>query len=221
MFWIIVIIVKVLIQNIYIAFYLKWCEERAARGPVRNERRYTGINLNTTRPPLPWSLLSWSSVLLGEMTSSSLISWSDSKIPIISKKNVQMHNHDAQRGVVVVVKHCFTSLFGTNGPLSDIVINKNVVVNWWDEWCTDDNVRVGMIGHGELLRTFSFSRPITGSGMSKRSTLRHAQTAEDLVSMRNLLLKLRGISRSSAILRSDSPQSNNRKGNSIHSPWET
>ena len=34
--------------------------------------------------------------------------------------------------------------------------NKNVVVNWWDEWCTDDDVRVGVIGHGELLRAFSF-----------------------------------------------------------------
>ena len=34
-------------------------------------------------------------------------------------------------------------------------------------------------------------------------------------------LKLRGISRSSAILGSNSPVSNNRKGNSIHPPWET
>ena len=29
----------------------------------------------------------------------------------------------------VVVNFCFTSLFGTNGLLSDIVIQKNVVVN--------------------------------------------------------------------------------------------
>ena len=42
--------------------------------------------------------------------------------------------------------------------------NKNVVVNWWDEWCTDDDVGVGVIGHGELLRAFSFARPISGSG---------------------------------------------------------
>ena len=41
---------------------------------------------------------------------------------------------------------------------------KNVVVNWWDEWCTDDDVRVGVIGYGGLLRAFSFARPIRGSG---------------------------------------------------------
>ena len=41
---------------------------------------------------------------------------------------------------------------------------------------------------------------------------------ETWVSLFNFMLKLRGISRSSAILGSDSPQSNNRKGNSIHSP---
>ena len=37
-----------------------------------------------------------------------------------------------------------------------------------------------MIGHGGLLRTFSFARPIRGSGMSRGSTPRHAQTAGDL-----------------------------------------
>ena len=31
------------------------CEERAARGPAWNLRRYTGLNLNSTRPPLTWS----------------------------------------------------------------------------------------------------------------------------------------------------------------------
>ena len=41
------------------------------------------------------------------------------------------------------------------------------------------------------------------------------------VSLCNLMMKLRGISRSFAILGSDSPQSDNRKGNSIHAPWET
>ena len=30
--------------------------------------------------------------------------------------------------------------------------------------CTDDDVRVGVTGHGGLLRAFSFARPITGSG---------------------------------------------------------
>ena len=40
------------------------------------------------------------------------------------------------------------------------------------------------------------------------------------VSLCNVMLKLHGISRSSAILRSDSPQNNNMKGNSMHSPYE-
>ena len=40
---------------------------------------------------------------------------------------------------------------------------------------------------------------------------------ETWVSLCNLMLKLCG----SAILWSDSPQSSNRKGNSIHPPWET
>ena len=61
--------------------------------------------------------------------------------------------------------------------------------------CTDDDVRVGVIGHGGLLRAFSFARPLY-----------------------NLMMKLCGISRSSAILGSDSPQSNNRKD---HSLWVT
>ena len=29
---------------------------------------------------------------------------------------------------------------------------------------TDDDVRVGVIGHGGLLRAFSFARPISGYG---------------------------------------------------------
>ena len=55
---------------------------------------------------------------------------------------------------VVVVNHCFTSFFGL---FSDIVIryDKNVVVNWWDEWCTDNDVRVRVIGHGGSLRALS------------------------------------------------------------------
>ena len=35
------------------------------------------------------------------------------------------------------------------------------------------------------------------------------------------MLKLHSISHSSGILGSDSPQSNNKKGNSIQPPWET
>ena len=37
-----------------------------------------------------------------------------------------------------------------------------------------------MIGHGGLLRAFSFARPIRVLGMSRGSTPRHAQTASDL-----------------------------------------
>ena len=54
--------------------------------------------------------------------------------------------------------------------------------------------------------------------MSRGYTPRHAQTAGDWVSLYNLMMKLFGISRSSAILGSDSPQSNNRKD---HSLWVT
>ena len=61
-----------------------------------------------------------------------------------------------------------------------------------------------MIGHGGLLIGFSFPRPIRGSGH------------ETWVSLCNLMLKL--ILRSSAILGSDSPQSSNRKDNSL---WVT
>ena len=41
-------------------------------------------------------------------------------------------------------------------------------------------MRVGAIGHGGLLRAFSFACPIKGSGLSRGSTPRHAQTAGDL-----------------------------------------
>ena len=68
-----------------------------------------------------------------------------------------------------------------------------------------------MIWHGGFLGALSFARPIRGSGHVPRRP-------ETWVSLCNLMLKLCGISRSSAILVSDSPQSNNRKGNSIHSP---
>ena len=53
--------------------------------------------------------------------------------------------------------------------------------------------------------------------MSRGSTPRHAQTAGDL----GFAVQFNaGISHSSAILGSDNPQRNNRKGNSIHSPCE-
>ena len=32
-----------------------WWEERATRSPARNYRRYTGLNLNSTTPPVTWS----------------------------------------------------------------------------------------------------------------------------------------------------------------------
>ena len=47
--------------------------------------------------------------------------------------------------------------------------------------------------------------------MSRGSTPRHAQTARDLGWLCNLMLKRRGISRSSSLLGLDSRQSNNRK----------
>ena len=50
------------------------------------------------------------------------------------------------------------------------------------------------------------------------STPRHARRPETWVSLCNLMLKLRGILRSSAILGSHSPQSSNRKNNSL---WVT
>ena len=54
--------------------------------------------------------------------------------------------------------------------------------------------------------------------MSRGSTPRHAQTAGDLGFAVQFNAEICGISRSSAILRSDSPQSNNRKNNSL---WVT
>ena len=54
--------------------------------------------------------------------------------------------------------------------------------------------------------------------MSRGSTPRHAQTAEDLGFAVQFIAETRGIPRSSAILGSDSPQSNNRKDNSL---WVT
>ena len=35
---------------------------------------------------------------------------------------------------------------------------QNVVVIWWDEWCTDDDVMLRVIGRGGLLRAFSFDK---------------------------------------------------------------
>ena len=80
----------------------------------------------------------------------------------------------------------------------------------------DDEVRVGVIGHGGLLRAFSFARPKGVMGMSRGVTPGMVRQPETWVSLSNLMLKLHGISHSSAILESNSPQSNNNKGNSIH-----
>ena len=54
--------------------------------------------------------------------------------------------------------------------------------------------------------------------MSRGYTPRHAQMAGDLGFAVQFNAETRGISRSSAILGSDSPQSNNRKNNSL---WVT
>ena len=62
--------------------------------------------------------------------------------------------------LVVVVNYCFTSLFGTNGLLIDNLIR----IQLMKCECTDDDVRVGVMGHGGLLRAFSFTHPIRGSG---------------------------------------------------------
>ena len=74
-----------------------------------------------------------------------------------------------------------------------------------------------MIGHGGLFRVFPSLARQGVVGMSRGSTPRHAQTAGDLGFAVQFNAKLRGISRSSAILASDSSQSNNMKGNPIHS----
>ena len=70
---------------------------------------------------------------------------------------------------------------------------------------------MGVIGHGGLLRTFSFARVL---GMSRGSTPRHAQTAGDFGFAMQFISE-NGISHNSAILGSESTQSNNRKGNSF------
>ena len=92
--------------------------------------------------------------------------------------------------IVVVVNHCCTSFFGGNSLLSDIVI-----VIWNVFLCSPDK------GFWACLGDLPQDMP---------------RRPETWVSLCNLMLKLRGISRSSAILGSDIPQSNNRKGNSIN-----
>ena len=71
---------------------------------------------------------------------------------IISVKlNINSFNIDFVFSVVVVVViYCFTSLLGTNGHLSDIVIRQTR----WDEWCMEDNVRVRVIGRGKYWERF-------------------------------------------------------------------
>ena len=70
-----------------------------------------------------------------------------------------------------------------------------------------------MVGYSERFPSLARSGVL---GMSRGSTPRHAQMAGDLGFA--VMLKLRGILRSSAILGSDSPQSNNRMENSL---WVT
>ena len=76
-----------------------------------------------------------------------------------------------------------------------------------------------MIGHGGLLRAFSFARPIRGFWACLGDIPPDMPRRPEIgVSLCNLMLKLCGILRSSAILGSDSPRSNNRKD---HSLWVT
>ena len=75
-----------------------------------------------------------------------------------------------------------------------------------------------MIGHGGLLSVF-----LRSPGKGFRACLGDLPTdmprwPETWVSLCNLMLKHRDPLRSTTILGSDSPQSNNRKDNSIHSP---
>ena len=65
------------------------------------------------------------------------------------------------------------------------------------------------------MRVFSFARPKRGSGLGNLP----ADMPRGLytwVSLCNLMLKICGILHSPTLLGSDSPQSNNSKGNSIH-----
>ena len=76
-----------------------------------------------------------------------------------------------------------------------------------------------MIGHGGLLRAFSLARTIRGSGHVQGIYPQACLDGRRLeFSLCNLMPKLCGILRISAILGSDSPQSNNRKDNSL---WVT
>ena len=96
-----------------------------------------------------------------------------------------------------------------------------IVINWWDAWCI-----WWCEGRGDrawwVIESIFLSSPDKGFwaclGDLPPDMPRRPKT---WVSLCNLLLKLRGISHSSAILGSDSLQSNIRKGNSIHPPWKT
>ena len=46
----------------------------------------------------------------------------------------------------------------------DFIFRHNLFARSIDDMNDDYDVRVGVIGHGWLLRAFSFARPIRGSG---------------------------------------------------------
>ena len=107
--------------------------------------------------------------------------------------------------VVVVVNHCFTSLFGTKGLLSNIIIRQkrcSQLIRWvmYSWWCESGGDRAWLVIESVFLRS-----PDKGFWAC-------------LGDIPPDMLKLCGIPRSSAILGSDSPQSNNRKD---HSLWVT
>ena len=124
--------------------------------------------------------------------------------------------------VVVVVNHCFTSLFGTNSLLSDIVkrlIRCSQLMRWMMyRWLFEGGGdRAWWVIESVFLRS-----PNKGCWTCLGDlSLEMPRRPETCVSLCNLMLKLCGISRGSAILGSDSPQRNNSKGNSIHPLWET
>ena len=64
--------------------------------------------------------------------------------------------------MILVSNHTFLPMLNLNFALQNSV--KAYFTKYETKRCTYDDVRVGVIGHGGLLRAFSFARPIRGSG---------------------------------------------------------
>ena len=116
--------------------------------------------------------------------------------------------------VVVVVNHCFTSLFGTKGLLSDIIIRWkrcSQLMRWmmYRWWCEGGGDRAWWVIESVFLRS-----PNKGFWACLGDILPDMPRRPERV----FPVQLCGILRSLAILGSDNPQSNNRKDNSL---WVT